>query len=230
MVEIAEKNIEWINHLDSLYNKTALNSNNPSYYYYPDIQIEIESVNLKLIYRKHTKTQILFGDCFGRRTYLSDVDIINIIVSSEDEVYSVICEILMLYIRNPITDDVNFKINNQDFYYKSIIQRNYNNDKLNILRMNFFETTGDLNIKYIDLITLINLIINKEFLMDVFRGTDRVLRQSKKFLILSKFYRDREYSEELQNIGYDTSLSIEEVYYNNKVGKKIDLLFDKFSF
>lgn len=230
MVEVIEKNIEWINHLDSLYNLNALNRNNPFYYYYPDIHIEIESDNLELVYRKQgNKTQILFGDCYGRKIYLSDVDIIKTIVRSENEVYDVICEILILYISNPITEDVKFKINNEDFYYKSIIQGNYNKDKLNILRTSTFETTADLNIKYIDLITLINLIINKEFLVDVLRETDRVLRQSKKFLILSKFYREKKYLDDLQKLGYNTSKSIDEVYNNNKVAKTIDQIFDKFA-
>jgi hypothetical protein len=228
MVEVIQKNIEWINHIDNLYYANAANSNNPSFYYYPDIQIEAVSDNINIIFRKLLrKTQILFGDSYGRKAYFSDVDIIKTIIVSEIEVYDVICDILMRYISNPITEEVNFIINDQEFYYQSIIRGNYDKDKLDILRINSFETTTDLNIKYIDLVTLISLIINKEYLVDVLRGTDRVLRQSKKFLILSKFYKEGKYLDELKSLQYDTSKTIEMVYYNNKIAKKIDVIFDK---
>lgn len=228
MAEVKTKNFEWINHLDSLYIENSVNKNNPLFYYYPDIQMEIESTDINLIYQKlKQKTKIFFGDYYGRKVYLSDVDIIKIIVSSENNVYEVICDILMLYINTPITTEVNFKINDQDFYYQSIIKKDYDKDKLEILRLNSFETTADLTIKYIDLITLINLIINKEFLVDISRGTDRVLRQSKKFLILSKFYKENKYADVLKNFGYKTSLKIEEVYYNSSIAKKHDVIFDK---
>ncbi|WP_100619046.1 hypothetical protein [Bacillus cereus] len=228
MVEVKTNNSEWIKHLDSLYVENSVNKNNPSFYYYPDIKIEIESTDINLIYRKlKQKTKIFFGDCYGRKVYLSDVDIIKIIVDSEDTVYEVICEILMMYINDPTATEVNFKINDQDFYYKSIIKEDFDKDKLEILRLSSFETTADLTIKYIDLITLINLIINKEFLVDIARGTDRVLRQSKKFLILSKFYKENKYADALKAFGYKTSKKIEEVYYNSSIAKKHDVIFDK---
>jgi hypothetical protein len=231
MNTVTEKNIEWINHIDKLFYANSKNSNNPQFYYYPDIQMEIESENINIIFRKlEKKTQILFGDNFGRKTYLSDVDIIKIIVTSEREVYEVICDILKLFILNPITEEINFNINNEDFYYKSIIKGDYNQSKIEILRMSFFETTADINIKYIDLITLISLIINKEFLVDLARGSDRVIRQSKKFLILSEFYKENKHLEELQRYGYDTSVTIDEVYFNSSIAKKIDVIFDKISF
>jgi len=228
MVEVVSKNIEWINSLDRYYRSHANNRNNSKFYYYPDVQIDIESEHVSIIYRKlDRKTQILFGDIYGRRTYLSDVDIINIIVSSDIEIYNVICEILISYISNPITEDIKFIINDQDFYYKSIIKNNFDKDKLDILRMNSFETITDLKIKYIDLIILISLIINKEFLVDLLRGEDRVLRQSKKFLILSKFYKEDKYLNELKQEGYEISKKIEKVYYNNSIAKEIDVIFDK---
>lgn len=230
MVEIKNKNIEWINHLDILYAKNAVHRNNPSFYYYPEIQFEIESDNIKIIFRKlDEKTQFLFGDCYGRKVYFSDVDIIKIIVESENEVYDVICDILMLYICNPITEEVNFKIYDQDFFYQSIIRDDYDKEKLDILRMHSFNTTADITIKYIDLITLISLIINKEFLVDFSRGNNRALRQSKKFLILSKFYKENKYLYELNQLGYNTSKRIEEVYYKGSNANKLNAVFDKIS-
>ncbi|OPA20303.1 hypothetical protein BHL47_29810, partial [Bacillus cereus] len=130
------------------------------------------------------------------------------------------------YISNPITEEVNFKINDQDFYYKSIVRNGYGKDKLEVLKLNSFETTADLNIKYIDLITLISLIINKEFLVDTLRGTDRVLRQAKKFLVLSKYYKENKFLVELKNLRYPLK-SIEAVYYKSDIAKKLDVIFDK---
>lgn len=228
MVKVVVKNIEWINHLDDMYRKSKINRNNPKFYYYPKIEIKTESNNIHIIYRKQEKTQILFGDIYGRRAYLSDVDIINIIVNAELEVYEIICDILMLYISNPVIEEVEFKINDQEYYYRSIIPASYENNKINVLRTNSFETGSDIKIKYIDLITLISLIINKEFLVDVLRGHDRVLRQSKKILVLSKFYREKQYIDELQKLKYDTSKNIEEVYFNNKIAKSLDIIFDDF--
>ncbi|HDR5351057.1 MULTISPECIES: hypothetical protein [Bacillus cereus group] len=229
MEKVIEKNLEWIDHLDALFttNASTVYRNNPSFYYYPDVQIEIESDNINIICRKlEDRTRFLFGDCYGRRIYFTDVDIINIIVNSKKEVYDVICDILMLYISNPITEEVNFKISDQDFYYKSIVGNSYDRDKLEVLKQNSFETTADLNIKYIDLITLISLIINKEFLVDMSRGTGRVLRQAKKFLILSKFYKESEFLVELKNLRYPLK-KIEDVYYNSSIAKDLDVIFDK---
>ncbi|HFJ9445928.1 hypothetical protein JOY40_02660 [Bacillus tropicus] len=229
MEKAIERNLEWIQHLDALFttNASAIYRNNPSFYYYPDVQIEIESDNINIICRKlEDRTRFLFGDCYGRRIYFTDVDIINIIVGSQKKVYDVICDILMLYIKNPITEEVNFKINDQDFYYKSIVGNGYDKVKLEVLKLNSFETTADLNIKYIDLITLISLIINKEFLVDISRGTDRVLRQAKKFLVLSKFYKENKYLVELKSLGYPFE-KIEKVYYNSSIAKELDVIFDK---
>ncbi|PDY96482.1 hypothetical protein COD89_22615 [Bacillus thuringiensis] len=229
MEKVLKKNLEWIDHLDALFTTHAstVYRNNPSFYYYPDVQIEIESDNINIICRKlENRTRFLFGDCYGRRIYFTDVDIINIIVDSEKKVYDVICDILMLYISNPITEEVNFKINDQDFYYKSIVGNDYDKDKLEVLKLSSFETTADLNIKYIDLITLISLIINKEFLVDISRGTHRVLRQAKKFLILSKFYKENKYLAELKSLGYPFK-KIEAVYYNSSIAKELDVIFDK---
>ncbi|MCM3667914.1 hypothetical protein M3181_02720 [Mesobacillus maritimus] len=227
MANVLEKNIEWINYLDTLYTSNSVNRNNQLFYYYPNLEINIESDNIDLIYRKQEKkTQFLFGDLFGRRVYLSDIDIINLIVKSNEKVYSVICDILRLYIKDPQGEDVIFKINGQNFYYKSIVSENYDQNKLEILRKECFETSADLSIKYIDLVTLMSLIINKEFLVDVFRENNRILRQSKKFLILSNFYREQLFHEELQRLGYDTSKKIEDVYYNN-YAKHLDVIFEK---
>ncbi|MCY8725158.1 hypothetical protein P8850_14975 [Bacillus inaquosorum] len=227
MIETIEKNFEWINHLDFLYSTNIIYRNNPSFYFYPDIKINVESENINIIYRKKAnKTQILFGDGYGRRTYLSDVDIINIIVHSEDNIYNVICEILKLYISDQLTKEVEFQIGGERFYYNSIIREDYEKDKIDILRFNSFVTTADLHIKYIDLITLISLIINKEFLVDVLRGNDRVLRQSKKFFILSEFYKKGNYSGKLEELNYDTSKKIEEVYYKSTIAKKTDKIFE----
>ena len=230
MVQLLKKNIEWLNYLDTLYTQNAANRNNSKFFYYPDIQIQIESNNISLIYRKfYRKTQILFGDVYGRRIYFSDVDIINIIVNSEKSVFEVICEILKLYINNPFTEDIKFKINNEEFYYKSIIKNDYDKGKLDILKNTTFETPSDLIIKYIDLITLISLIINKEYLVDHQRGNERILRQTKKFYILSKFYKEGFYSDELKQLGYVTTEKLEEVYSNWNDSKEIDKIFDNFT-
>ncbi|MFC5704185.1 hypothetical protein ACFPVX_23095 [Cohnella faecalis] len=228
MVKTLYKNIEWITKLDKLYSDQLNGMNNSNYLYYPDIELDLITENIFIIFQKsNRKTKIIFGDKYGRRAYLSDVDIINMIRDAEDTVYGIFCEILTLFVMEPETNDIHFKINEESFYYKSIVKNSYEPSKLEILRLNFFDSAADIKISYLDLLTLINLVITKEYLVDSSRSDIRVLRQAKKFLILSKFYKEKLYQEELERFEFDTSQAIEYVYKNNKIAKKIDELFDK---
>lgn len=226
MIEVITRNIEWINYLDRMYIVNAKESNNSSFYYYPYIDINVESENINLIFRKKAdKTQFLFIDNNGRKLYLSDVDIINIITSSEVDIYNTILEVLLTYITKLNAEEKEFKVNDEIFYYNSILTSHHNISTLDVLFNNTFESEADLTIKYIDLVTLISLIINKEYLVDHSRSDDRTLRQAKKFYVLSKFYKENQYEDKLRQLKFDTSKSIEEIYNNNKIAKSVDKIF-----
>lgn len=225
MREIAAKNIEWIEFLDTMYNTQIFGKNNKAFYYYPKIDFDIHTHGVQLTFRKqYRKTIILFKDIFGRTVYLTDVDIINIITEADHEIYEIFCEILSEYILHDTKKEISFKINDDDYFYYHIYS---DEEKVELLKEHSFMTSADFELKYIDLLTLISLIINKEFLVDSERGTLKSNRQAKKFYILSKFYKEKLYYDELSSINYKVSKKINEVYYNNKIGKEIDVIFDK---
>lgn len=230
MVEVKNKNIEWISYLDKVYLEECKNRNNPNFYYYPIVDLPLETQDLKLLYRKQKKmTRIIFGDSYGRRAYFSDADIIKIIVASKQSVYEQFCSLLFEFITTLKYSESCFSINSQDFWYRSIVPQEHDPQRIEVLKNETFETKEDLCIKYIDLITLINLIISKELLADIIRENDRILRQAKKFFVLSKFYRESVYSSQLGTLKYPINKTIDQVYYNSSVGRTIDVIFGDLS-
>lgn len=233
MIDIfTSEKIEWISYLDKEYNIKKRDSNNIRYIYYPEIKITTDSENVNLIFRKidNIKTQFIFKDNYGRAIYFTDVDIIKIMVFSEIQVFKIFDKIFLETIRNFDKEKillVEYEMNGIEFHYLDFFGYLLTEEEIELLLKNSFENVSDMKINYKDLLLLISLILNKEYLIDNERSLVRVHRQLKKFLILMNFYRFQKYKDLLVEKNYNVDVKIDEVYYNNNVAKQLDLIFDQ---
>lgn len=232
IVIFTNEKIEWISYLDNKYTFKRKGSNNKRYIYYPEIKIPTDSENVNLIFRKisHNKTQFIFKDNYGRAIYFTDVDIIKIIVSSDIQVFNIFSKVFLEIISNFDREKVllvEYEMNGDKFCYLDFFKNRLTKEEIELLFTRSFENVSDMKITYKDLLLLVSLIINKEYLVDNERGLVRIHRQLKKFFILMNFYRSKKYKDLLMEKNYNVDVKIDEVYYNNNVAKKLDLIFDE---
>lgn len=222
----------WIQYLDKEYieHKKLVETNNKEYFYFPNIKLSLVTQGLYIIFKKYEKkTQFIIQDEYLRNLYLTDIDIINIIINSKEHIYNLIIEILYNFVSEPIFEKEIFLINNKEFYLYKIIQSELLKNKINILESEDFLTRADFRLKYIDLITLIGLIISKEYLFSPNETNFRHIRQAKKYYVLSKAFREGKYIKELKSREIDCSKGLNYIYRQKGSIVTIDQIFDDFT-
>lgn len=225
--------MNWLTCIDKLYANTLLSKNNKLYIYYPVHNLIAKSENVSFVLRKQgNKTKILFEDNYGRKLYLTDVDIISILVNAPEEIFVLMQLWLREYEQNKIQNKMIFEIENHSFEIFTSFPIYSPNSKENLdLMVNCtFKCLADYDVSYYDLMLLISLIVDKEYIVSEENGSHRKSRQLKKFIVLSCFYRRGEYIEKLVEKKYPVDIAADNVYYNSTIAKKIDLIFDDFEY
>ncbi|MBN3553032.1 hypothetical protein JYA63_02015 [Fictibacillus nanhaiensis] len=225
--------MNWLTNLDTLYASSVEKKNNKQLIYYPLVNIKCATEGVEFIFRKkNRKTQILFKDEYGRRVYLTDVDIINILVEAKDKIFTLIHQSLVNYLIEKHQNKLIWEIENKTFESGFVMPEysDQNKEDLELLKKHTFNTVADFEVSYYDLLVLISLIVDKEYVVNEVDAEIRKARQLKKFIVLTTFYRNYHYAQELEENGYNVGLKIEQVYYNKSIAKEIDKVFDKIKF
>jgi hypothetical protein len=218
-----------LNDLDMDYAKFMAGNPNldSNYYYYHDISINNSYSNTSFVLLKQSNIRYIVIDGIDKvKLYLSDADIIDILVKIDLSLFELMMDALLLLYTGEGEDFI-FTINGQT--YKSLGLKFSSMDKK--LKFNSqIETDADFNINFEDLVNLINLILAKEFFaneMNTALTFNRTLRQIAKFVSLARFYRNKEENtiNFLNEITYDTTKeNINNVYKYRT--KKIDMKFN----
>ncbi|MCC9622283.1 hypothetical protein LPB41_11315 [Thalassospira sp. MA62] len=225
----------WIEKLDKDYKEISSTVYNPNFLYYPHLKFVLLSENITLRFRKISliKTQFIFEDEFSRKFYFTDVDLIDFLINCSEKVflkfYYAFEEFIYLNENEKVevlSKKVTFLIDDEEcVYYKFCEFSNCVNDLS--FEDTYYECKAGFKIDYRDIMSLINLILHKEFLAESSEHKfQRVDRQIKKFFILSSYYRCNLFKDNLLNISYDIDKPLNEVYNNNKIAKEIDPRFD----
>lgn len=225
--------MNWLTNIDIEYAKILLDKNNKHFIYYPSHNLTALTKGVGFLFRKQgNKTKILFEDEYGRKLYLTDVDIINTLVVATEEMFNLIQMWLKEYEQNKFHNKFILEIESQRFEVPLSFPEDTCNTKgnLELITDCTFKSAADLDISYHDLMILISLIVDKEKIVTEENGDQRKSRQLKKFIILSDFYRSGKYRDELILKDYPVDIPIEDVYHNSRIAKKIDLLFDDLEF
>lgn len=228
--------MDWLTFIDSKYNQIIVNKSSKTQFIYHldhNLPSVTENVNFVII-KKHKKTKILFEDIHGRKLYLTDVDIINILIKAEQEIFDLIKMWLIEYEQNKFDNEIVLEIEGQSFNLPLSFPKNHCDTKenLHILMKSKFKSNADFYICYYDLMILISLIVDKEKITGekMINNDERKSRQLKKYIILSDFYRSGKYINDLKENEYSVEKQIDDVYFNSSIAKKIDLIFNKISF
>lgn len=222
--------MSWLEKIDELYFSIVQEKSNKNFIFYPRIKLTTITVGVDIVFRKkQRKTQVLFKDNYGRVIYLSDADIINIIVKSPREIFTIIQKYLKEYLLNVHQNNFLMELDGESFEFGFVLPEctDDNSENLEILKSSNFVTEADYEISYYDLLILISIIVDKEYIVSEFEPEVRKCRQLKKFIILSDFYRNEVYKNELESQGYEIDMPITQVYKNSKIAKKIDKIFDE---
>jgi len=225
--------MNWLKYLDETYNELKKSNSTKDFHFYPKNNILLTTTDLNIVFLKQTtKTKILFEDCFGRRLYLTDIDIINIISKSPQQIFLLIIKYLTNYKEKFFQNELELNLNEKIFLIGLVIPAEEKDsfESLTLLRNNFFLSDADYNISYYDLLILISLIVDKEIVVYEENQDLRKQKQLNKYIILSSFYRDRSYKELLNTLDYNTEITIDKIYYNSNISKKIDLIFEDISY
>jgi len=222
--------MSWLAKIDNLYAFTLQNKNNKKFIFYPSVKLISKTVGVNFIFRKTLrKTQVLFQDSYGRSVYLADVDIIKIIVQSPEEVFFLIQKYLKEYLQNEHQNNSIMELEGESFTFGFVLPecKIENEKNIEILKSLTFKTIADFKISYYDLMLLISIIVDKEYIVSEYNPEIRKSRQLKKFIILSNFYRNQNYRKELETNGYDVTVPITSVYKDSRIAKGIDKVFDE---
>ncbi|MGG0667001.1 hypothetical protein ABE073_00480 [Lederbergia citrisecunda] len=221
--------MSWLLKIDSLYSSILSHKENKNYIFYPKIEIETKTKDVDLIFRKRRrKTQFLFKDKYNRSIYLTDVDIIKIIVEADSKFFFIIINFLIGYLEDKYQNISSIIIDDESYDFDLLFPVDKAGKEIQLLIENTFLNRADFFISYYDLLILISLIVSKEKLVSDSEGETRKRRQIKKFVVLASFYKTGQFKNELKEIGYNTEKSLSEVYSSSSIAKKVDLIFDKF--
>ncbi|MFS3927308.1 hypothetical protein ACL9SP_01450 [Priestia flexa] len=227
-----EIDLNWLTYIDIEYAKILSGKNNKNFIYYPDHNLTAVTNGVRFVFRKQAiKTKILFEDEYGRKLYLTDVDIINIMAVAPEEIFSLMQMWLTEYEQNKFHNTFILEIGSKPFEVPlPFPEVNCDNkENLGLIASSTFKSVADFDISYHDLLILISLIVDKENVVSE-NSVQRKSRQLKKFIILSNFYKSGSYRDELNEKGYPVNIPLENVYYNSNVAKQIDLIFDNLEF
>ncbi|MFJ6413911.1 hypothetical protein ACIQLG_14075 [Terribacillus saccharophilus] len=224
--------MNWLNKIDIEYAKVTKDKENKLFIYYPNHNLLAMTEGVKFIFSKQGyKTKILFEDEYGRRLYLTDVDIINIIVSAKEEVFLLLQRWMIEHEQNKFDHKILLEIEKEPFELPlSVPNKSCEKEILDSIAHCTFETAADFSINYIDLMILISLIVDKEMIVSEANGHQRKSRQLKKFIILSEYFRSGKYKDQLNEKNFLIDTPIENIYFDSKVAKKIDLMFDELEY
>lgn len=208
-------------------NKRSHYQNNYYYYVNNNLKSPIEGLDY-LVLKIGRKTKFLFKDKDNRIIYLSDINIISLLIELEDEIFNEV----MCYLTNFITTNsgyiFNFTLEGSNFSIPLVFPNTITEQDLNRFNTLLLVTDADIIISLYDLLVLISFIINKEEIAqkaNVLKESRRK-RQIKKFIILSKFYRNTEYETILKLSGYPTELDKYDVYHRHTYVTRFDKKFD----
>ncbi|USK34719.1 hypothetical protein LIT25_05015 [Bacillus sp. F19] len=162
------------------------------------------------------------------KLYLTDADIIDLIIKLDEEYYNMIIKSFYnLYIES----GQEFLFSVSDINYTTLGLKFTDKERLKFNKQ--IETKADFCINFEDLVNLVNLIIAKEkYAMELAHAPsfNRVKRQLAKFISLANFYKynDDVSKKYLQKIGYKISATeIYSVYSINDWNQsKIDIKFN----
>lgn len=225
--------MNWLLNMDVEYTKVIRGKNNRFFIYYPNHNLTATTEGVYFVLsKKEQKTRILFEDGFGRRLYLTDVDIIKSLVNAPEEIFSIIIAWMKEHEQDKIENKLVLNIESNSFEIPLSFPISTTNTKkeLDLIMHNTFKTDADFSINYHDLMILISLIVDKELVVSEDNGTQRKSRQLKKFIVLSEYYRNGKFRGELIKKRYPVDPPIECVYYNAIIAKKIDKIFDDLEF
>ncbi|VEF46689.1 Uncharacterised protein [Bacillus freudenreichii] len=227
--------MNWLRYLDKKYKEMKREEGiEKNYYFYPETNINT-SGKIEILFLKQRKTKYLFKDQYNRKLYLSDADIIEIIIGLENNIFIEVNQhLLKLYFGEEVAD-FKFEIDDYSFTSKGIYIPHDTQEKYKGIELN---TKADMPISLFDLITLINLILAKELqyseflqekkaeVKEEFDPLHRFKRQIVKFVSLAGFYKNKEYEDFLREINYNTDENSIHDVYTNKSSQKIDVCFN----
>ncbi|HDR4727487.1 hypothetical protein J0835_01525 [Bacillus cereus group sp. Sample62] len=225
--------MDWLTALDLLYTKEVQDKNNKKFIYSPNHNLEAISNDVSFVFRKQLrKTKILFEDGYGRKIYLTDVDIINIMAEAPENIFVIMQNWLREYEKNKFENLLVLEVEGRSFEVGFAMPKetDENHEDIKLFKTATFKSVADFDVSYYDLMILISLIVDKEYVVSESSATIRKSRQLKKFIILSSFYRSKNYGDILKEKGYDVDLRISDVYHNSKIAKEIDLIFNQIEF
>lgn len=224
---------DWLTFLDKHYLSLKKFRNNKNFFCYPDLTISLYSQNISLIFRKNeSKTQYLFNDSYGRLLYLSDIDIIKILKNSSTNIFGIIKTLFEQVLSNYSIEEneiqlISFRVASKECYYLDFFSHYISEQQIQTLTNENFINAADMEINYMDLLLIINLILSKEYIFDIkYNSSKLVLRQLRKYYYLMNYYKDNSFREELLKQKYDVENKIEIVYTGKVKPREIDKVFD----
>jgi len=199
------------------------------YYYYQQVNFKDSYSNSTFWCLKQRKTRFIIEEELDRvKVYLTDTDIIELIMDLETELFNKLMESFhQLYLGHG--EEFSFEIGEDEY---SVLGLKFSQNEKDFYFSSQIETRADVTISFEDLVYLINLILAKEAAaMELTKeiSFDRLKRQLAKYIVLSKFYRegDKVCEEYLKEINYNITLpDVRSVYNNDRKQRRLDKKFN----
>lgn len=247
--------MNWLSLLDEKYEELKSKGHlDKEYFYYPEVNIDRKDTTIQFLFLKQRKTKILLQDRYERKLYLTDADIISMLVKLDDELFNNIILSFKNYYKKEKLSKLCLQIEGKQVLIDSLyFEKEFIEETPKI----FIDTKADFQINLYDLIVLVNIVLDKEkqfqeiskkvllrkigkskesgkgdtkneSLLENWDQDFRVKKQLAKFISLSGYYKRNEFRTFLSEIKYDlTKESIYDVYRKSSLQLSIDKSFSE---